>query len=352
MLGKHRWLLHVAFWVGWVMVSDTFFSEFAVGSVRGWVEFAVNILLHVGMFYLMAYGIAPAIFRDREKIWWRLLLYPVLAVLGLMGVVVAIGLWAGGLKFNFGWRLPFRFYIANIKAILMPFFPDMAMGLLFYGVRWGVVQFIALREVKMFSNGLFHSLTVTRQSELMMRVLPHLLLNVLPNLERIIVVDYARFPKAFDKAYGIFRFFAGLPPGVRVPAWEEVQQVYQLIKIKAMALGREIPIQWEFDDGLSDLMILPMSIFGLVENVLKYAVLGKADAQAVVRVLVRDGMVFIQTENALREGAEREGNGLGMGLKNLQEQLANLLDGDFALEAGTRGDRFFVTLTYPVAVAA
>ncbi len=352
MLGKHRWILHVAFWMGWVLVSDTFFHEFAVGSVRGWVEFVVNILLHIGMFYLIAYGIAPAIFRDRANSWWRLLLYPCLTVLGLMAVVVAIGLWAGGLEFNFGWGLPFRFYIANIKAILMPFFPDMAMGLLFYGVRWGAVQFIALREVKTFSTDLLQSLTVTRQSELMMRVLPHLLLNLLPILERIVSVDYQRFSQAFDKAYGIFRYFAGLPPGARVPSWDEIRQAYELITIKAMALGHEVHIRWELDDRLSQLLILPMSIFALVENVLKYAVLDKSEKSAVIRVGVRDGMVFIQTENAVREGAKMQGNGLGMGLNNLRAQLANLVDGDFSLEAESRRDRFFVSLTYPVAEIA
>ena len=241
-LGKHRWVLHVLFWAGWATMLAVFFFEVALGNIQGWVEFGIYLAMHIGVFYLTAYRIAPAIFKHRRKIWWRLLVYPASTLVGLALLLTLISAVLGGLRINWSPGAVVLVLILNFWPVVLPFVPSVVTGILFYGIRWGVMQFVALREVQEFSDSLMRSLASSRQSELFMRILPHLLLNLMPMLQRIVVINYERFSEAFDKASDLLKFFAGLPPGKRIPAWEELRQVHKLIGIKEIAIGNKINI--------------------------------------------------------------------------------------------------------------
>src|SRR5690606_38178232 len=225
-----------------------------------------------------------------------------------------------------------RVLVVNFWPVVLPFVPSVVVGLLFYGIRWGMMQHAALRRVQEFSDRISRSLAASRQSELFMRILPHLLFNLLPLLHRIVVRNYSRFGEAFDQVSELLKYFARLPPGTRIPAWEELRQVHKLIKLREMAVGRKINIRWDLDQRLSELTVFPMAIFVPTENALKYAVTNRPDEPVVVRVKRLAEMVVVETVNEINPDTVGKRNGLGMGLDNLREQLEILTDGEFSLD--------------------
>ena len=211
------------------------------------------------------------------------------------------------------------------------------------------MQSVALLKVRKFSDGLSQSLAASRQSALFVRVLPHLLFNLLPVLHRIVIVNYDRFGEAFDQTSDMLKFFARLPAGGRIPAWEELRQVHKLIGLRELATGRKINIRWELDDRLSELTVFPMSIFMPVENALKYAITARRETPVVVRIMRYDEMVVVTIENVVNPHAIGNRVGLGMGLNNLREQLDILTDAQFTLETTEENGRFGVVIRYPEA---
>lgn len=347
-LGGRRWVLHGVFWLGWATVLAIFFFDVALGHIQGWGEFSIYMTMHIGTFYIVAYGVGPAIFKHRNRMWWRLLLYPVALLVGVAALLIALSVLLGGLTINGSPGRLFRIMVSNFWPVVLPFVPSVVTGLLCYGLRWGVMQQVALRHVQQYSDGLSRSLASSRQSELFTRILPHLLFNLLPILHRIVVLNYKRFDAAFDRIADLLKFFARLPPGVRIAAWEELRQVHALISLKELAIGRKIHVAWDLDERLYELTVFPMAIFVPVENALKYAIITRPDTPVVVRVKRSGGMVVVETQNRINPEATAEGHGLGMGLDNLREQLAILTDDDFSL-AATEGDgRFGVTIQFPL----
>ena len=325
-----------------------FFFDVANGKIKGGVEFAIYMVLHMALFYVTAYRIAPAIFKRHSDAWWRLLLYPALTIVAIALLLTAVSVLLGGLRIYRGGEITvLRVLVSNFWSVALPFVPSLVTGLLFYGIRWGAVQFIAARRVQGFSDSLSRSLASSRQSELFMRVLPHLLLNLIPILRRIVVVNYERFSEALDEASELLKSFARLPPGKRIPAWEELRQTNRLVSLKEMATGHKIHIRWELDERLSELTVFPMTIFIPVENALKYAITDQHSTPIVVRIKQSDDKVIVETENTINPRMVGKGNGLGMGLKSLSEQLKLLTDADFLLRTWEEDGRFRVTIRFP-----
>ena len=340
-LGRNRWVMHVLFWLGWAAVLAVFFFDVVQGQVQDRTEFAIYLALHVGTFYLTCYLMAPAVFKVRRHVWWRLPLF------GLTLLLIAISIGLGGL--TLGWPLTDvrHLTIVNFWPVVLPFVPGVVLGFGFYGLRWGVLQYIALHEVREFSDGLAQSLVESRLSDLFKQMLPHLLLNLMPVLRRIVRVNYSRVGEAFDIAAELLKFFARLPPGSRITATDELHQVRELISLKEMALKKDIHIYWDLDEQMDELYIVPMSILIPIENVLKYAVITQRENPVMVRIK-RDegGMVGLTVVNSVDNGSFSRQGGLGMGLRSLRERLELLTDGEFTLQTEANDGRFSLVIRF------
>src|SRR5690606_10516817 len=154
--------------------------------------------------------------------------------------------WVMHLLFWLGWAAVLAVFFFHVVQGQVQDRTEFAIYLALH-VRWGVLQYIALHEVREFSYGLSQSLVESRQSDLFKRMLPHLLLNLMPTLHHIVRVNYSRVEEAFDSATELLKFFARLPSGRCIPAADELRQVRELISLKEIALKQDIHIRWELD---------------------------------------------------------------------------------------------------------
>src|SRR5690606_117035 len=346
-MGRNRWVMHLLFWLGWAAVLAVFFFHVVQGQVQDRTEFAIYLALHVGTFYLTCYLMAPAVFRARRHVWWRLPLYPAGMLLGLTLLLIAISIGLGGLTLKLPLTDVRHLVIVNFWPVVLPFVPGVVLGFAFYGLRWGVLQCIALHEVREFSYGLSQSLVEPRQSDLFKTMLPHLLLNLMPTLHHIVRVNYSRVEEAFDSATELLKFFARLPSGRCIPAADELRQVRELISLKEIALKQDIHIRWELDERLHELYILPMTILIPIENVLKYAVITQRDNPVMVRIKRDDdGMVELAVVNSVDSASRSRQGGLGMGLSSLRERLELLTEGEFTLQTEANDGRFSLVIRF------
>lgn len=125
---------------------------------------------------------------------------------------------------------------------------------------------------------------------------------------------------------------------------EEIKHVDTYLAIEQARFGHRLKVVHRIDPGAEDARIPALSIQPLVENAVLHGLLPKrgggtveievASGNGEVCVRVKDDGVGIPPETLeglLKEGSQREGKGLGIGLRNVHERLKSLYGSQYGL---------------------
>jgi len=180
------------------------------------------------------------------------------------------------------------------------------------------------------------------------QVQPHFLFNTLNNIYYLAYTKNDRTAEVVARLSDIMRYFVDEAPMEKVPLRTEIDFLQNYIELEQIRMLHKATLTFD-PSGVNDsLLIPPMLMIPLVENIFKHGV-DKAVSQNEVLITLEqhDGHLHFITRNS-HHLQESNGKG-GVGLTNLRKRLTILFGNDFTLSTERTDHCYTAILKFPVA---
>jgi two-component system sensor histidine kinase AlgZ len=194
--------------------------------------------------------------------------------------------------------------------------PNTAIGVIVGGLalRYFYVSNEWRRSVEIEARARFRALQA--------RIRPHFLFNSMNTIAALTRSDPARAEAAIEDLSDLFRAaLAESRPEISLHEEIEIARTYQ--RIEQLRLGSRLQVHWDVD---------PLPQGGVV------TIVGR----------VADGMISLEVGNPVSMSARSTRPGNRMALDNIRQRLELVFDGKATVSVNDGGDRYHVTLRFPV----
>jgi LytS/YehU family sensor histidine kinase len=180
------------------------------------------------------------------------------------------------------------------------------------------------------------------------QVQPHFLFNTLNNIYYLAYTKNERTAEVVARLSDIMRYFVDEAPKERVPLMAEIDFLDNYIELEQIRMLHQAEICFD-RTGVSDALIIPpMLLIPLVENIFKHGVDKSLTVNEVKLTLRQEGRYLVFTTGNLYHEQECTDKN-GGGLTNLRKRLALLYGNDFTLVTEKKERCFTATLQFPAA---
>jgi sensor histidine kinase YesM len=180
------------------------------------------------------------------------------------------------------------------------------------------------------------------------QVQPHFLFNTLNNIYYLAYTKNERTAEVVARLSDIMRYFVDEAPKERVPLLAEIDFLDNYIELEQIRMLHQADIVFDREGVNDSLIIPPMLLIPLVENIFKHGVDKSIEHNDVKIILRQEGRYLLFT--TANPCYDVEGNAKnGGGLTNLRKRLALLYGNDFTLTTVKTDRCFTATLKFPVA---
>ena len=253
----------------------------------------------------------------------RLAPMPAAALMGLIGLLCALGAWA-----ELRW-------LEQVEPGALTALSAASSGAALVVAVW---QVLCLRERLNLPAG-----TQARLAELQSRIRPHFLFNALNSAITLVQIDPVRAEAVLEDLSELFRA-ALASADAPVTLGQEIELAQRYLAIEQVRFGARLRVRWQLDAQAAAARVPALMLQPLVENAVKHGIEPSTEGgEIVIRTGVRHGMALLTVTNPLGEGRPRRGH--GMALRNVRERLMLLHDLGVRFEAGAiDGGRFRVRI--------
>ncbi|PPK99142.1 hypothetical protein [Parapedobacter indicus] len=303
----------------------------------------ISLLISIPIFYINFLWVWPFTAAKGHLRWGRTLLVVTCNLLGMISLSVAISMILGNLEIDWEDFTP-KDVFSLVDGSIRNFAPYALPNLLSLLASW--VAFIIERIYPPYANRtkIRQEIQQARQAWRRAQLDPHLLDTHLLMLSVITRESKASVQLALDYTIRVVQFYiGGNDPRAPIKLVDEIECIRCMIEIQSIRYGAALNWKLEVDvdvDELAGINTIPMVVIPLAENMIRYAVLNRADAPAVIRVRLAEEDLWITAENRIRIEKGREGSGTG--LANLEERLQYAYPDRYRL-ATRKDDGWFYT---------
>jgi len=182
----------------------------------------------------------------------------------------------------------------------------------------------------------------TKQAYLRAQINPHLLFNTL----NFIRYSAKRNPEEADEAImclsNIINFSLGHEQENVLPLKKEIEQINTLVRINQLRFANRLAVRQEYSIHDETIMIIPIVLLTLVENIFKHGDLSDDDHPAEITLITNENGIEFSTKNII-SGRRIEHSGQ-QGLKNINERLALHYKNKAKFSYGAEGQVFYTKL--------
>lgn len=338
---RFGWIYHI----GVCLVGTFGFMFYWYGTVRPahpshrddvWISLGISVLV----FYVNFLFVWPRVVAKGRLRWRRIIAVVVCNLVGMIALSLAISGIFGNLEFDWeGFTLTEM--LSLVDGSIRNYAPYALPSLLSLLASWAA--FIIKWIYPLYANRakIRHEIQQARLAWRRAQLDPHLLDTHLLMLSVITRESKDKAQLALDYTIRVVQFYVGgNDPEAPVKLVDEIECIRCMIEIQRIRHGAALNWQLEVEMGeLAGIAIIPMAVMPFAENMVRYAVLNRADAPAVMRVRLVDGNLSITTENLIRIEKGREGSGTG--LSNLEERLCYAYPEKYRLRAWREGGWFY-----------
>lgn len=174
---------------------------------------------------------------------------------------------------------------------------------------------------------------------------PHFLFNTLNNLYSLSHLKPEKTPENILKLSEILRYMLYECNAAQVPLYKEIAYLENYVALKLLKDSRGLNIKMELDKSHPDLQIAPLLLVPFVENAFKHSKIENL-AQGWITIKLSTGVnkLIFQVENSIPSQVETKDEVGGIGLQNVQRQLALLYPNHHDLQIKNEGGIFHVYL--------
>ncbi|SDF62372.1 Histidine kinase [Dyadobacter soli] len=298
-------LAHLIVWG--VYATMVFYGNFArMAPMVFCVHYGLAFAMHAGSFYLNYHYLVPQTLPQKSLA--RFLTVNLMAALLMASV-------AGGLE---DLLLPGETFFKRIQqGQLLPLLTKVSnyavFALLGLAVRLLVDWQKKLRKDKEKENEHLKSELAVLKGQ----INPHFLFNSLNNLYALSLRQAAETPAVILRISEMMRYLLYETNAELVPLAKEIEMLRMYVAMHEMGGKSEERVQFQTSGEIEGILIQPLLLLPLVENVFKHGSL-----PMLITVSIKGGLLEIHTENGFRAaGPELSG---GVGVANLRRRLALL----------------------------
>jgi sensor histidine kinase YesM len=298
------------------------------------IEAGAYAILAMFFYAAVVYGngswLIPRFYQRR-----RYVIYTTLAILLVASSIFIRSLGAVWIQYIFKDHLPAR----------------LSIGLLTYGLYSGIWIFIfsILYRLAMdyFSLSRRQNVIAAEKARtelhlLKQQVHPHFLFNTLNNIYYVARKGSPEAADLIERLSAIMRYFTEESKKDEVPLHEEIELLRNYIRLECIRMRFEMPVDFDTDPGLDDIMVPPLLFLPLVENIFKHGVDKRSRENfAGISLRLDRGKLLFTTRNRCVTQDDHPGRG-GTGLSNLRQRLSLYFDDRYELTASA-SDCFFIT---------
>jgi two-component system sensor histidine kinase AlgZ len=220
--------------------------------------------------------------------------------------------------------------------------PNTAIGVIVGGLalRYFYVSNEWRRSVEIEARARFRALQA--------RIRPHFLFNSMNTIAALTRSDPARAEAAIEDLSDLFRAaLAESRPEISLHEEIEIARTYQ--RIEQLRLGSRLQVHWDVDPLPPNAIVPGLLLQPLLENAIGHGIEPLPQGGVVTIVgRVADGMISLEVGNPVSMSARSTRPGNRMALDNIRQRLELVFDGKATVSVNDGGDRYHVTLRFPV----
>jgi len=325
---KHRWLIHVLFWLLVVGFYVIFFGRKNSNYLQTFFFVGLLMPVTIGTTYFLNYYLVPRyLMKERYGIF---LLYFIYTLIGSLFMEMMIAM------LTFIVMAEARINDMSPASIDIFFLLTSLLMVVFFGVA--VKMLLHWRTSKEDYQKLMRDKVETELKFLKVQLNPHFLFNTLNNLYYLTTEKSDKAPQAILQLSEILDYVMHSSKSVFVPLEKEIKQVENYIALELLRYEDRVQITTQFKGDLNKYEMGPMILITLIENAFKHGVMPIA-GKSWITFIVEEQEKGLSISVSNRAISTNPGNGIG--LKNLQSQLDHLYKDNYSMEVVTSKPNIF-----------
>lgn len=343
---KHRWLAHVLFWAGVLLVGVSSSKYYDGTTATYGFEFITDALYQVPEMlaaYAVTYWLLPRVLRARGYIMAIaafLLIAWLACVLGRI-FIVKIDEPLAGVKPK-AYETYYNIFTNIPKLLYVYFFQIFSIVFLFLCLKTLKDQWLTQRRALLLEK----EKTETELRLLKAQLNPHFLFNTLNNIYSLSFTSQQQTSAAIARLADILDHILYRTNQRFVPLAAEVALIKNYLELEKLRYDSRLTVDLCVEtDG--EVMIAPLILLSLVENAFKHGA-SKDVGEPVIEIKLRSTASQLQfrIRNTLPAGTGPKPNPKErIGLSNLRQQLNHLYGAAHELTVAQQNQWFSVTLT-------
>ena len=324
----NKWLkmyrLHLVLWLLFIL-----YESVVIGLITGVFgnpfAYVTHYTIILFLFYIHADYSLPLALKNTKAAVWKLPL-----IIGIETVVFI-------LISNFMDKLLVDSHVVKLKYFSLTYKNSLTYlyrGIYFMGFSTGYYFIRRYNKEKIKTNELEkqrlndiiyrqkseQELTKAQNAFLKAQINPHFLFNTLDFIYHNIV---SLSPTAADTVITLAEMMRYAidsdKMGDFIPLGDEIDQVENLLYLNQIRKNHGLGFQLQYEKDVRQIHLIPLVLLTMVENIFKHGNLTEPGHDALVRIYLKDGTLFIETDNLIDNKKKDAGN--HMGLSNIQHRL-------------------------------
>lgn len=177
---------------------------------------------------------------------------------------------------------------------------------------------------------------------------PHFLFNSLNSIASLAGSDPVKARAMCVALSGLLRKSLGLGGGDLIPLSEEISVAEDYLAVERVRFGERLSVVWSADDGTGLVRVPPLLLQPLIENAVIHGVAHLLEGGTISIGASREGKRVRITITNPCDPDRPESSGESLGLENVRRRLEAVFGSGAGIRASDEGDRFRVTLSFPV----
>lgn len=346
---KYRLRRHAAFWIFWWLFFGILYSYTAKFSLFpdfkripvSMVDSFFFMIPHMFLTYSLIYFVVPKFVVKGKYIESAIL------VLFLFFLVACISALIG--KFI----LPFlRFHLFSVpyndfvNTTFLLFLLAGLRGAITIGGLAAAIKLMKYWYIKEQRNLQLEKENMESQLQLLKaQIHPHFLFNTLNNIYSFTQTTSPAAAKMVSGLSDLLRYILYEGTQSFVPLSKELKMIEDYIDLEKIRYGNKLELHLDLPAQTNDLLIAPLLLLPLVENCFKHGTSNVLEQPWIhLQVSIKNAELQMKLLNGKVNHLAANTNGVGIGIKNVQQRLSLLYPGKHELNITSEEDVFIVNL--------
>jgi len=337
---QNRPLVHIAFWVAYVVFYATLWASFDDDYRKHFVIEFIALPVKVAFVYVHLYVLMPIALNHKRYLNYIMLLLISMIVAGLLQRAV-------------DYYVIYPIYYPDAYANWPYFLPaKIIKGMLYINTVVVFTAGIKLLQVWYRQQKDTQTLEKERLAAelkfLKAQIHPHFLFNTLNNLYALTLKKSDHAPEVVLKLSELMSYMLYDANTARVPVAKEVNYIENYIALERLRFAGKLEIALHANGDLASQHIAPMLLLPFIENSFKHGVSEEIeDAWITIDLAVKNNFLTLKVENSVPAAKKEKSDkayAKGIGLQNVNRRLEVLYQEHYDLKVFQEEGTYLVVL--------